>query len=275
MVHRWRCRHCEYTVWSGSRQSTVDSIESHLLDHHRGNVSERDFQTEWTCPYCDRQSRRHTREEALAEFKSHLFDHADPLVESGVHVADDINGTGSILVQTPMGTTGASNARLHFTSPGDIVLFVTMSPEKRIQFIQEQLKEWPAWTILLTTEESPLSNVDGVDFSTSPLEVVQLDRRLGLQDLGETISRIVEEQDTANNKLVVGFDILSEVIAKFDLQTVFQFLHVLTSRLEQVDALSYFYVNKQARSSSTINVLDQLFDLSIEAGEQTFVTGRQ
>lgn len=273
MVRRWQCRHCEFTVWSASRPATVDRVESHLLDHYQQQLSRQEFQIHWECPYCESSGESHDEQEGIQRFREHLFGHVEPLMESDVHVANEISGTGSVLVRAPLNSTGADNARIHFLSPGDILLIVTTTPAKRIRLLDETLPEWPAWTIVLTTKENPLAGIDGIDFSTVPLEVVRLDRRLGLSDLGETISRVIGEQDTAGSKMSVEFDILSEIVEKFDTQTVFKFLHVLTSRLDDAGALSHFYINPKHRSASTVNILGQLFDISIAADKRTFVAG--
>jgi hypothetical protein len=273
MVYRWRCRRCPFTVWSARRGAVVDAVESHLLDHHRGQLTNREFRISWECPYCDTTGQSHDESEGVARFTSHLFEHVEPLLESGVHVADEVDGTGSILVRSPVGSTGADNARIHFLSPGNVVLFVTTNPADRIRLLDEELHEWPAWTIVLTTKDDPLAGVTGIDFSEVPLEVVRLDSRLGLSDLGETISRVLDEQERTDGKISVEFDILAEIIEKFDLQTVFKFLHVFAKRCESADALAHYYVNPSAQSESTLNVLDEVFDLSITAREETFVSG--
>jgi hypothetical protein len=105
-----------------------------------------------------------------------------------------------------------------------------------------------------------------------PLEVVRLDSRLGLSGLGETLSRVIEEYEAADGKIAVEIDILSELVEKFDLQTVFKFLHLLGKRIGQADALAHYHVDSRAQSESTINVLDQLFDISITARDQRFVS---
>jgi hypothetical protein len=213
----------------------------------------------------------HEQSVGVQRFQEHLFEHVEPLLEPGVHIADSVNGTGNILVRSPLHSAGANNARVHFLAPGDIVLLVTTNPAETITLLDEEIGEWPALTTILTTKEDPLADISGIDVMNIQLEVVQLDRRLGLSDLGETISRVLQEQETTNGKITVEFDILSEIIEKFDVQTVFKFLHVLTNRIKSADALSHFYVDPSRRSMSTINVLDQLFDLSITAHEHTFV----
>ena len=272
MVQRWRCRHCAFTVWSATQGTIVDAVKSHLLEHHRNQVSKPDFRTIWECPYCDQSGESHDEQDGLSQFRDHLFEHGKQLIEADVHVAAEVNGAGSVLVRSPLNSTGADNARMHFLTPGDIVVFVTTTPGDRIRLLKDRLQKWPAWTVILTTKETPLAGVDDVDLSNAPLEVVRLDRRLGLSDLGETVSRVLDEQKRKNGKVSFEFDILSEIIEKFETQTVFKFLHLLTRRLADVGALSHFYVNPSAQSASTINILEQLFDISITVNEQTFVT---
>lgn len=275
MVHRWRCRHCSFSVWSASREETVETVQSHMLDHHRGNLSQAEFQLRWECPYCDASGQSHDQSAGVQQFKRHLYDHVEPLMESSVHVADDIDGTGSVLVKAPTDSAGADNARIHFLAPCDIVLFVTTNPARRVELLAQRLDEWPAWTIVLTTKTNPLAGVEGIDIGNVPLEVVQLDGTLGLRDLGETISRVLDEQDTTQAKLSVEFDILSEIVQKFQVQTVFRFLHVLSKRLERSGALSHYYVDSNRQSASTLNVLEELFDLSITAEGNAFTSEPQ
>jgi hypothetical protein len=246
-----------------------------MLDHHRGNLSQAEFQLRWECPYCDASGQSHDQSAGVQQFKRHLYDHVEPLMESSVHVADDIDGTGSVLVKAPTDSAGADNARIHFLAPCDIVLFVTTNPARRVELLAQRLDEWPAWTIVLTTKTNPLAGVEGIDIGNVPLEVVQLDGTLGLRDLGETISRVLDEQDTTQAKLSVEFDILSEIVQKFQVQTVFRFLHVLSKRLERSGALSHYYVDSNRQSASTLNVLEELFDLSITAEGNAFTSEPQ
>jgi hypothetical protein len=234
-------------------------------------VSREDFRLHWECPYCDNQGQNHDETNGVQQFQSHLFSHVEPLLEDGTHVARDIDGTGNIMVRAPLRSTGAENARVHFIAPGDIVLFVTTEPARRLRLIDQKMDEWPAWTIVLTTKEQPLDDVDIPKLAKRPLEVVRIDKRMGLSDLGETISRVIAEQDTTNGRVSIEFDILSEIVEKFDIETVFKFLHLLMKRLESTNTLAHYYVNPRKRSASTINIFDELFDLSIVAKENVFI----
>ncbi len=275
MVHRWRCRHCDYTVWSARREATASTIKSHIIEHHQSQLSDDGIQRQWSCPYCDATGQHHERDRCVEVFQDHLFEHVSPLLESGKHVADDINGTGSVLVLGAAESAGANNARIHFLSPGDIVVIVTTNPAQRLRLLNDELNNWPASTVIITTTDDPLAGVEDIDFSDIPLEIVKLDKKLGLGGLGETISRVIQEYENAQGKLSVEVDILEEIIQMFDIEMVFKFLHALTGRLKQANALSHYYVNPSPRDESTLNILKQVFDLRITVSGSTFVSRPQ
>jgi len=272
MVYRWQCRECQFTVWSPDRTATADAVKSHLLEHYKSKLNKEDFRVGWTCPYCSHKSQGYDADESVEQFKDHLFEHVTSLLESGKHVAGDINGVGDVLVLAPVESTGADNARVHFTSPGEIAVFVTTDPARRVRLLDDQLQSWPAWTTILTTKSQPFANVTDVDLESAPLDVAILDKGVSMIELGETVSRVLDEQGTDSAKVTVGFDILSELLELFDTQTVFKFVHVLNSRLENMDALTHYYLDPSSQPPSTVNVLKELFDLKIRANGPVFTT---
>ncbi|RLM89176.1 hypothetical protein D3D02_08580 [Halobellus sp. Atlit-38R] len=168
------------------------------------------------------------------------------------------------MVKAPLESTGANGARIHLLTPANIYIFVTRDPKQRIELIRDQFSEWPASTIVITTKSQPFSEVDGIDLETIPLEIVHLNKGLGLSSLGETVSRVLSEHESTG-KISLEFDILSEIIKKFEVQDVLQFLRGFTARCDRSDALSHYYVNPKAQSESVMNVFEQLFDLQVEA----------
>ena len=272
MVYRWRCRHCEFTVWASRREQTAQRAKVHVFGHNRQNVTDDEFHLQWRCPYCERTGQTHDRSSGLETYKAHLFSHVEPLMESGVHIADDIEYTGSVLVLSPTESPGAKNARVHFLAPCDIAVFVTTNPARRLQLLREELTELPAWIVMLTTRERPLEGVPDHDISNLPLEVVQLDRQMGLAGLGETVSRVISEQEAMDGKISFEFDVLSELVDTFTLQKVFRFLHILNARLEEADVLSHYYFDPESHYEGSVNVLDRMFDMRIRASGQVFVS---
>jgi hypothetical protein len=273
MVYRLQCRQCPFTIWSTGRDAIADIAGTHLLGHHRERVTKQDFRIRWSCPWCERSGQYHDHDDGVEQFERHLFDHVESAVESGIHVADEVGRTGGVLVRAPRESAGIENARVHLLSPADIVLFVTTAPAERIRLIEDKFREWPTRTIVLTTTPDPLGDVTDVDLSEVSLEVVRLDSRLGLSEVGETISRVLGEYEDAGEKIAVEFGILPELVEKFDLQTVFKFLHVLDTRFEQAGVLSLFHIDPRTQSQSTINILGQAFDLSVAADDRRLATG--
>lgn len=271
MVYSWNCQHCSFNAWGAKEPAIAQRVKSHVASHHRDCLTKDNFQLKWNCPYCDRTAHTHEQDEGVQEFKDHLYAHVDSLLEKGVHVTDRIGGTADILVLSPVESPGADNARIHFIGPCDIAICVTTNPASRIRLFAQHLDELPAKTIVITTVDDPLDGFTDVDVSNGSLEIVRLDGGLGLSGLGETLSRVVSEQESVGGKISFEFDIVAELTNTFDLQEVFQFFHLVSSRLEEADALSHYYLDPQTVSDSTINILNELFDLTIEVEGGVFV----
>jgi hypothetical protein len=272
MVFRWRCRHCDFCAWAQARERLAARVTRHMLEHNQKHVTEREFDVEWTCPYCDRTGQSYQDGGDLDTYGDHLFGHVEALVESGVHIADDFDRAGSVLVRTGLESSMARDARIHFTAPCDIVVIVTPRPSARIRLLTEELSELPAWIVVLTTNESPLDGLQPETVSELPLEVVQLDKQLGLSGLGETASRVLAEQNKMEGTISFEFDILSELIDVFQLQEVFKFVHLLNARLDNVDALSHYYIPQSSSYDGGVNVLAKVFDLQIRTEDDVFVS---
>jgi len=268
MVYRWRCRQCAYVVWTPDRERTAAAVKTHLLTHYGERVRGDAVGTSWSCPYCAATDAGHDRERTVGEYRDHLFEHVESLLESGVHVADEIGRSGSVLIHTPLESAGANNARIHFHSPADVVVIVTTSPERRVGLLRDELETWPARTVVLTTKQQPLADVDGID--DAPLELFQLGKGLGLAQLGQAVSKILGDHQNAEGKISIEFDILAEILDTFSLEDVFKFLAVLTARCDDADALSHYYFDPRNTSTSTVNVIDEVFDLKLTANGDVF-----
>jgi KaiC/GvpD/RAD55 family RecA-like ATPase len=74
----------------------------------------------------------------------------------------------------------------------------------------------------------------------------------------EFIQSLYTDQEREHNR--VGVDSLTTLLLYSNLQTVFQFMHVFTSRVENVDGLGLYTIESTAHDSETMNTLGQLFD---------------
>lgn len=271
MVYRWRCPHCEFTMWTTDPRTDIEAVGSHLQTHHQNLLSKKDFWVGWNCPYCDQTRMSRNETQAVQQFHEHLFNHVEPQLDSEVHVMDEIDGTGNVMIQNGPQSANTDNARIHFLAPGDLVVFVTATPADRLRLLNN-FSEWPAKTIVVTTNENPLEGVDTPDSTDRSIKVVQIDSSLSLTKLGETLVQVVREQHSVQNKISVEFDILTEIINKYDLQTVFEFIHLLINLFEMFDVIAHYYVDCSRASMPTINVLSELFDMVIQAPDNRLIS---
>ncbi len=107
------------------------------------------------------------------------------------------------------------------------------------------------------------SNTDRVRYASSPTD---------LTGIGIEFSELLEEfHGRGTGRTRVALDSLSPLLIYSDLQTVFRFLHVLTSRIEDADAVGIHTIESTAHDAETINTLKQLFDgvVELEGGPES------
>lgn len=92
--------------------------------------------------------------------------------------------------------------------------------------------------------------------------------------IGIKFSEFVEEfySDRGLKQNRIAMDSLSTLLMYSDVQTVFRFMHVLTSRIEDADAIGLFVIESTAHDVETMNTLKQLFDGVVSVDEQRQVT---
>jgi KaiC/GvpD/RAD55 family RecA-like ATPase len=108
---------------------------------------------------------------------------------------------------------------------------------------------------------------DLVKYASSPLDMT---------GIGIKFSEFVEEFYTARgiqqNRVVL--DSLSALLMYSDLQTVFRFMHVLTNRIEDADAVGLHVIESTAHDQESLNTLKQLFDGVVEVNDDRSVSLR-
>jgi KaiC/GvpD/RAD55 family RecA-like ATPase len=94
--------------------------------------------------------------------------------------------------------------------------------------------------------------------------------------IGIKFSEFVEtfHQERGVENIRVMFDSLSTLLMYSNVQTVFRFMHVFTSRVENADALGVHVIESTAHDEETLNTLKQLFDGVIKTDEDGHVTTR-
>lgn len=85
-----------------------------------------------------------------------------------------------------------------------------------------------------------------------------------LTGLGIKISQALSSWEDADNDLALCFDSLTTLLQFADVQRVFQFVHVLTQRVESAGARAHFHMDANAHDSQEVATIRSLFDQTYE-----------
>jgi len=111
------------------------------------------------------------------------------------------------------------------------------------------------------------SDSDLVKYASSPLDMTGI----GIK-FSEFVEEFYTERGVQKNR--VALDSLTTLLMYSDLQTVFRFMHVLTSRIEDADAIGIHVIESTAHDAETLNTLKQLFDGVVEVDADKSVSVR-
>jgi len=111
------------------------------------------------------------------------------------------------------------------------------------------------------------SDTELVKYASSPLDMTGI----GIK-FSEFVEEFYTERDVRENRVLV--DSLSTLLMYSDLQTVFRFMHVLTSRIEEADAIGIHVIESTAHDQESLNTLNQLFDGVVEIDAKESVSLR-
>ncbi|PSP28072.1 recombinase RecA [Halobacteriales archaeon QH_2_65_14] len=109
------------------------------------------------------------------------------------------------------------------------------------------------------------SDSDLVKYASSPVDMTGI----GIK-FSEFVEEFYSDRGVRQNRIMV--DSLSTLLMYSDLQTVFRFMHVLTSRIEDADAVGVHIIESTAHDAETMNTLKQLFDGLVEVDDDKQVS---
>ncbi|MHB9285962.1 RAD55 family ATPase [Halobacteriales archaeon Cl-PHB] len=101
---------------------------------------------------------------------------------------------------------------------------------------------------------------DAVKYASSPVDMTGI----GIK-FSEFVEEFYTDRNVQQNRILL--DSLSTLLMYSDLQTVFRFMHVFTSRIENAEALGVHVIESTAHEAEALNTLKQLFDGVIESDE--------
>ena len=99
-------------------------------------------------------------------------------------------------------------------------------------------------------------DTDIVKYASSPEDMTGI----GIK-FSEFVEEFREERGIENVRVLV--DSLSALLMYSDVQTVFRFMHVFTSRVDNSDAMGMHIIESTGHEEETLNTLRQLFDHAV------------
>jgi len=147
---------------------------------------------------------------------------------------------------------------------GAIVITTRDSADRVLsQFgVDRDHEERPIGVVDCVTEHMGRSRTDTltVKYASSPVDMTGIG--IGFSSFIEYFYRELERE---RNRVMV--DSLSTLLMYATLQTVFEFMHAITSRVDDVDALGVHVIESTAHDEQTLHTIEQLFDGTIEVDE--------
>ena len=104
------------------------------------------------------------------------------------------------------------------------------------------------------------SDTEVVKYASSPVDMTGI----GIK-FSEFVEEFYSQRGVRKNRVLM--DSLSTLLMYSDLQTVFRFMHVFTSRIEDADALGVHVIESTAHDAESMNTMKQLFDGVVEVSE--------
>ena len=101
---------------------------------------------------------------------------------------------------------------------------------------------------------------ESIRYASSPVDMTGI----GIK-FSEFLESIYNDRGITENRVML--DSLSTLLMYSDLQTVFRFMHVFTSRIENADALGVHVIESTAHEPEAMNTMKQLFDGVVETTE--------
>lgn len=273
MVGRWACGRCEFVAWTRERSEMREAVGSHLLAHHSDALARSDFRVSWDCPYCPTAKTVYDTDGAAAEFERHLYEHAADRIADGVHVADRIGWDGVVHVDAAAAGDTADALRAHFHRAAGLVVAVTPSPERLVRTLDDRLASWPRRTAVVSTGAYDFDSTSGVDFEGVDVEIVELDPRLTPDDVGETVSRVIDANHVSGERVSLEVSVFDRIVAAFGVETAVSFVRMLAARLADANGVLQLYVDADAdRNVATVlNFLDETVNLTVAVDGDRFV----
>lgn len=144
------------------------------------------------------------------------------------------------------------------------ILVTSGSGRQTLERWQRTREELPASVTVIQVSDVPLS--ENLEFDGQPVRTTRI-APTDLTGLGMALSDLFTGIDQKERNPVVCFDLLTVLLHFNNEESVFRFLHTVTTWMEKVSATAAFYLNPSAHDSQTVNTLYPLFDDVVRVGQ--------
>ncbi|WP_255195488.1 DUF7504 family protein [Halorarius litoreus] len=177
---------------------------------------------------------------------------------------------GSVLVLAPAMDSRVDECCVRLACPDDPV-DVDLLAVALDGGVDDVLDRWtryagatPGRTAVVTAGESvrgaAAASSEGVSMLGSDVSLASVSDPGDLTGLGIKISQCLSSWEDDDNDLMLCFDSLTTLLQFTELRQVFQFVHVLTQRIESAGARAHFHMNQHAHDEQTVATVRSLFD---------------
>ncbi|GAB7094667.1 hypothetical protein JCM30237_18200 [Halolamina litorea] len=198
---------------------------------------------------------------------------------TGTQTADEptdrLTDSNSVLLLSPSFADGSDCTELlqPDAAAETNVLWVsyTKSPDKQLQRWRKRASGRPANVGMVSVEDSTRSVAADTGGATepslpeTPVETVASPN--DLTGLGIRITEFLNDWKGNGNRTTVCFDSLTALLQYVELETAYEFLHIIGGRMASNDALAHFHMDPDAHDEQTVEIITSLMDAVVEIDE--------
>jgi len=188
-----------------------------------------------------------------------------------------LDDASSILFLTPSLGDATTDTCIRLLDPSNPettnVLFVTFTgtPQDRLEAWIDRAGGRPASAHVVAAGETP----GGGNGGPAPDSVERVGTPSDLTGISIRVSEVLSEWSDADATSVVCFDSVTALLQYVDVETAYEFLHVLTGRLYAFGAKGHFHLDPGAHPDMTVARIQTLFDAMVEADGGDLTVRRQ
>jgi len=156
-----------------------------------------------------------------------------------------MEGDGDAIVRLMESVTG---------TPSLLAVSLLRDPDEQIASWEDRWRKPPEAVAAIGCNHTGTTG----DSAETPYRATTVADPGDLTGLGIRINECLDAWE--GRQCVVAFDSVTTMLQYADTKQVFQFLHVLTSRMKRSDVMSVFYMDPDAHDAQTVSTIRSLFE---------------